>query len=234
MEGVRHLFFDLDHTLWDFESNAQDSLQHLLEHHILPQYGHVDPNNFLLAYRHHNKRLWKLYEKGEITQAELRLSRFSLALEDVSVSDVPLARHLGEAFLEQLPTRKKLMKGAIEALEALQPFYTLHLITNGFHEVQLKKVHQSGIAHFFQEVVSSDEAGAMKPAEAIFQYAEARSGSSAKQACIIGDNLEADIFGGKNAGWRTVWFNPDGNDFSEAPDATISCLSELPTLLKRA
>lgn len=233
MEGVRHLFFDLDHTLWDFEANALDSLRHLLEHHIMPKYGHVEPDKFLSSYKHHNKRLWKLYEKGDISQAELRLSRFSLALEEVSVSDVPLARQLGEAFLEQLPLRTKLMKGAWDALESLKPFYTLHLITNGFHEVQLKKVHQSGIGHFFQEVVSSDAAGAMKPAEAIFQFAQTRTGSSAEQACIIGDNLEADILGGKKAGWKTVWFNPDGAEGSAAPDVTITCLSELTALFRQ-
>jgi putative hydrolase of the HAD superfamily len=234
MENVRHLFFDLDHTLWDFEANAEDSLRHIIEHHILPQYGHVEPEKFLTSYKSHNKRLWKLYEKGDITQAELRLSRFSLALEEVSVNDLTLARHLGEAFLEQLPTRTKLIKGAWDALEALQPFYTLHLITNGFHEVQLKKVTQSGMGHFFQEVVSSDAAGAMKPSEAIFQYAQSRTGSRSEQACIIGDNLEADIVGGKNAGWKTVWFNPNGAEPSVVPDSTIACLSELPNLFGRA
>lgn len=204
----RHLFFDLDHTLWDFDTNSRLTLQHLHEKYALQTRGVSDFDTFFERYLQHNERLWKRYTNGFIKQEELRWKRMWFTLLDDKVADEALSKQLSIDFLAGLPERTALFPYTVEILTYLQAKgYTLHLITNGFEEVQHHKIRHSGIKHFFTHVITSEASGSLKPKKAIFDYALQAANATASESIIIGDNEEADIAGGNNAGWHTVWVN---------------------------
>lgn len=204
----RHLFFDLDHTLWDFEANAKECFQELYIDKHLPSRGIDDFDAFFNAYSAHNERLWSEYTKGLILQAELRWRRMWLALMDFGVEDEPLSKAMSVEFLERLPDKKNLFPYTIEILEYLKgKNYVLHLITNGFEEIQDRKLQSAGLRGYFQEVITSEAAQSLKPNRAIFDYALKQSKAHPDESIMIGDNQEADIQGAANAGLDTVFVN---------------------------
>lgn len=204
----RHLFFDLDHTLWDFEANAKECFQELYIDKHLPSRGIDDFDAFFNAYSAHNERLWSEYTKGLILQAELRWRRMWLALMDFGVEDEPLSKAMSVEFLERLPDKKNLFPYTIEILEYLKgKNYVLHLITNGFEEIQDRKLQSAGLRGYFQEVITSEAAQSLKPNRAIFDYALKQSKAHPDESIMIGDNQEADIQGATHAGLDTVFVN---------------------------
>lgn len=204
----RHLFFDLDHTLWDFETNAKECFQELYIDKGLQNRGIDDFEAFFSAYSTHNERLWSEYTKGLILQAELRWRRMWLALMDFGVEDEPLSKAMSVEFLERLPYKKNLFPYTIEILEYLKnKDYTLHLITNGFQEIQDQKLQSTDLQGYFQEVITSEAAQSLKPNRAIFEYALKQSKAHSDESIMIGDNQEADIQGAINAGLDTVFVN---------------------------
>lgn len=204
----RHLFFDLDHTLWDFEANAKECFQELYIDKQLQSRGIDDFEAFLSAYSVHNERLWSEYTKGLILQSELRWRRMWLALMDFGVEDEPLSKAMSIEFLERLPYKKNLFPYAIEILEYLKnKNYILHLITNGFQEIQDRKLQSADLQDYFQEVITSETAQSLKPNRAIFEYALNQSKARPDESIMIGDNQEADIQGAANAGLDTVFVN---------------------------
>lgn len=204
----RHLFFDLDHTLWDFEANAKECFQELYIGKHLKSRGIDDFDAFFNAYSAHNERLWSEYTKGLILQAELRWRRMWLALMDFGVEDEPLSKAMSVEFLERLPDKKNLFPHTIEILEYLKgKNYVLHLITNGFEEIQDRKLHSAGLQVYFQEVITSEAAQSLKPNRAIFDYALNKSKAHPDESIMIGDNQEADIQGATHAGLDTVFVN---------------------------
>ncbi|RFM30497.1 YjjG family noncanonical pyrimidine nucleotidase [Deminuibacter soli] len=209
----KHLFFDLDHTLWDFETNARETLSTLYQQHALAERGVHDFELFFERYNFHNNRLWDRYTKGYIKQDELRWKRQWLTLLDFKIADEPLARELSARFLDHLPYRKNLFPYTMEILQYLQQKgYALHLVTNGFDSVQHCKLEHSGIKSFFGEVVTSEKSNSLKPNKEIFDYAMALTGATAATSIMIGDNLDADIQGGINAGMDTIFVNHLGID----------------------
>lgn len=206
MATYKHLFFDLDHTLWDFDSNSKQTLHSLLGKYELDK--NLSSDKFIVDYQIHNKLLWDKYEKGTVDQKTLRFQRFHLALNDQGISDDRLTELISEEYLAMLPFRKILMDGAKEVLTELQKKYVLHLITNGFEEVQILKIRNSGIEDFFEEIITSERAGVMKPNKEIFEYALSKTGASTGESLMIGDNFYADIMGAKQVGIDQVWFNP--------------------------
>lgn len=203
-----HLFFDLDHTIWDFEANAKDTLSQLFTDYQLESKGIDNFGDFFECYMFHNERLWKRYTQGFMRQDELRWKRMWFSLMDYKIANEPLAKELSTAYLEHLPDRKKVFDYTFEILEYLQTKgYILHLITNGFEEVQHRKILHSGLQPYFTEVITSEGSNSVKPMPEIFNYALTKTGALKHQAIIIGDNVETDIQGGINAGWDTVFVN---------------------------
>jgi len=206
--AYKDLFFDLDHTLWDFELNSKETMQELYDTHQLASIGITDFDAFFTIYIAHNHRLWDRYSKGFIKQDELRWKRIYLSLLDFKIGNEKLARDMSVDFLEILPTKKKLFPYTIEILTYLKnKNYKMHLITNGFESVQFKKINNANIAHFFNEVVTSEASNSLKPQKEIFEYALKNANAQLDQSIMIGDNESADIQGGINAGMDTIFVN---------------------------
>jgi putative hydrolase of the HAD superfamily len=228
----RHIFFDLDHTLWDFETNARESLADLYHALDLQEKGINDFTGFYERYSFHNHRLWEKYTRGEIKQDELRWNRMWLALVDHKLADEALARKMAVDFLQILPTKNNLFPYTREILQYLtDKKYALHLVTNGFEEVQHNKLRNANLHTFFQVVTTSEASNSLKPQKAIFDHALREAGATTNESIMIGDNPEADIQGGMNAGMDTILVNHTGIETSIQPTYTITHLQELEQLL---
>lgn len=227
----KYLFFDLDHTLWDFEANSRQTLEELYMELNLKERGVHDFNAFHQNYLVHNEKLWDRYRNGFIKVDELRWKRMWLALLDFKIADEPLARNMGVIFLEKLPTRKILFPYTIEILDYLtNKGYELHLITNGFEKTQHSKLENAGIEHFFREVITSEGSNSLKPHKEIFDYALQRTGASYSNSIMIGDSLEVDIIGAQKAGMDQVFVNHIGQSTDFKPTYTVNHLKELETI----
>ena len=230
--AYKDLFFDLDHTLWDFETNSKETIQELYNTHRLADLGIVDFDGFYSTYSAHNHRLWDRYTKGFIKQEELRWKRVYLSLLDFKVANEPLAKQMSQAYLEILPNKKHLFPYTIEILEYLkQRDYKMHLITNGFESVQFKKIKNSGLQDYFIEVITSEASNSLKPQKEIFEYALKNANASVKNSIMIGDNESADIQGGINIGMDTVFVNHIQATPTVPATYTITHLKELETIL---
>ena len=230
--AYKDLFFDLDHTLWDFETNSKETIQELYTTHRLAELGIVDFDGFYNTYSAHNHRLWDRYTKGFIKQEELRWKRVYLSLLDFKVSNEPLAKEMSQAYLEILPNKKHLFPYTIEILDYLKhKDYKMHLITNGFESVQFKKIKNSGIADYFIEVITSEASNSLKPQKEIFEYALKNAKASVDESIMIGDNESADIQGGINMGMDTIFVNHIQVEPTVPATYTITHLKELETIL---
>ena len=230
--AYKDLFFDLDHTLWDFETNSKETIQELYTTHRLADLGIVDFDGFYSTYSAHNHRLWDRYTKGFIKQEELRWKRVYLSLLDFKVANEALAKEMSLAYLEILPNKKHLFPYTIEILEYLkQKDYKMHLITNGFESVQFKKIKNSGLQDYFIEVITSEASNSLKPQKEIFEYALKNANASVEKSIMIGDNEFADIQGGINMGMDTVFVNHIQAIPTIPATYTITHLKELETIL---
>jgi putative hydrolase of the HAD superfamily len=230
--AYKDLFFDLDHTLWDFETNSKETIQELYATHHLAELGIVDFDGFYSTYSAHNHRLWDRYTKGFIKQEELRWKRVYLSLLDFKVANEPLAKEMSQAYLEILPNKKHLFPYTIEILEYLkQKDYKMHLITNGFESVQYKKIKNSGLQDYFIEVITSEASNSLKPQKEIFEYALRNAKATVAESIMIGDNESADIQGGINIGMDTVFVNHIQAIPTIPATYTITHLKELETIL---
>ncbi|MFL5742853.1 MAG: YjjG family noncanonical pyrimidine nucleotidase [Flavisolibacter sp.] len=228
----KYLFFDLDHTLWDFDANARATLAQLHIDLKLVDKGIHDFDLFHRTYLQHNEKLWARYRNGYIRQEELRLKRMWLTLLDFHIADEALARQLSELFLQLLPARTILFPDTKEILQYLkEKNYGLHLITNGFEKTQHSKLKNSGIDHFFEEVITSESSNSLKPQKEIFEYALARTGASVSESLMIGDSLEVDVAGAMSVGMDQVHVNYNQLPQDLKPTYTISTLNELKAFL---
>jgi putative hydrolase of the HAD superfamily len=204
----RHLFFDLDHTLWDFEANARATLAELHAILGLKEKGVSDFDLFHKNYLIHNDKLWERYRNGFIKQDELRVKRMWLSLLDFKIADEALAKEMSVRFLDLLPTRTILFPYAIEILQYLTAKgYEIHLITNGFEKTQHNKLKYSGLDRFFKEVITSEGSNSLKPNKEIFEFALQKTAASKEESIMIGDSVEVDIIGAMNAGIDQVFVN---------------------------
>ena len=200
----KHLFFDLDHTLWDFDKNSALTFEKIFEiNHI-----QVELEDFLEVYVPINLAYWKLYREEKIDKNSLRFARLKDAFDTlgIQISTAQIYK-LSEEYINYLSTFNHLFEGTIQILDYLQPNYTLHIITNGFKEVQHGKLNKSGIAHYFETVTNSELAGVKKPNPKIFKLALHMAKASKAESLMIGDNLEADILGAVNFGIDALCFN---------------------------
>lgn len=224
----KHLFFDLDHTLWDFEANAKETLRLLSLKHDFAIKGVHDFELFFERYSYYNNKLWERYTKGTIKQDELRWKRMFLSLLDFKIADETLSKALAVDFLDDLPNRKLLFPYTIEILEYLTAKdYVLHLITNGFNNIQHNKLYNSNLTKYFKEVITSEKANSLKPNREIFEFALNATGANAEESVMIGDNIDADIKGAMNAGLDTVFVNHLKIKADVQPTYTVHHLKEL-------
>ncbi len=232
----QHLFFDLDHTLWDFEANARATLAELHETLNLASLGVNDFDLFHRNYLLHNERLWERYRNGQIRQDELRTKRMALSLLDFKIADDNLTREMSEKFLELLPTRNILFPDTRETLGYLKERgYQLHLITNGFEKTQHSKLKHSGLDIYFREVITSEGSNSLKPHREIFEYAFRKAGALPGDSIMLGDSIEVDILGAYNAGISQVHINfitgsPVPITGKNYPTYTVYTLRELQTI----
>jgi putative hydrolase of the HAD superfamily len=224
----KHIFFDLDHTLWDFDANARATLQQLHLDLDLVSKGVHDFELFHKNYLQHNEKLWARYRNGMIRQEELRLKRMWLTLLDFKIADEQLAQQLNELFLQLLPARTLLFPDTIEVLHYLKDKgYRLHIITNGFESTQHSKMTYSGLDGFFEQVITSEGSNSLKPQKEIFDYALAKAGARPEESIMIGDALDVDIAGAINAGMDQVHVNYNNLPQNIKPTYTVTHLREL-------
>jgi YjjG family noncanonical pyrimidine nucleotidase len=203
-KNKKHIFFDLDHTLWDFDKNSAYAFEIIFKKHNLD----VDIKVFLQHYIPRNHYYWKLYQVNKVTHQDLRYYRLKDVFDilEYTISDA-MINQLSEDYIAHLPDSNHLFDGAIEVLDYLKPNYKLHIITNGFHFVQDKKLKNSNIAHYFTTITNSEMAGVKKPHPMIFDFALSLANASKIDSIMIGDSLEADIEGALDFGMDAVFFN---------------------------
>jgi len=209
---IKHVFFDLDHTLWDFETNSDIAFETIFKKHDVG----IDLQKFLNYYRGINHNYWKLYRNEKITKEELRVGRLKDTFVKIKFkADFQLINNLSIDYIEVLPNSNLLFEGTHEILEHLQSKYKLHIITNGFSEVQYKKLDNSGLSKYFDKIITSEDAGVKKPNPKIFKYALDLAEATPKESIMIGDNWEADVMGAINNGLDAIYFNYEKQPVSE-------------------
>jgi len=228
--SYRHLFFDLDHTLWDFETNANETLATLYDRHALARHG-IQLPDFNRVYNEVNHALWRMYQANKVTQQQLREIRFVRTLAKLGVAEADVPPTLSAEFTDILPEKSAVFPHAHETLAYLHSKYTLHLITNGFEDVQHRKLASSNLAQYFDQVITSEHSGHLKPDPRMFAHALRAAGAGAPESLMIGDNLECDVLGAHNAGIDQVYFNPEKRRHFAQVTYEISSLDELRAFL---
>lgn len=209
-----HLFFDLDNTLWDFKTNSFHALQFTFNHFQLDK-GTLDFQTFYEVYSQHNDHLWDKYRKKEIKKKELTRLRFQLTLGDLGLSGID-PEEMNDRYLQEMPRQTFLIDGAEELLKKLKKAgYRLFIITNGFVEVQHKKLESSGLKPFFDKVFISEELKVPKPGREIFEYAIKSTNAKKSNSLMIGDDWEVDILGALHAGIDAIYYSPQKNGREE-------------------
>ena len=231
LKKYKHIFFDLDRTLWDFDAAAEVAFERIYEQYNLKSLGIPSAHEFHEVYHPLNERLWELYREDKITKADLNRTRFLKPLEHYGIHDVELADHLSEDYVYWSPRIVRLVPGTMELLEYLKPKYHLHLITNGFEEVQDTKLTLSGMKPYFETLTVSEEVGVKKPNPEIFQYALRKAHATAEESLMIGDEMDVDIDGARAAGIDTVLFNPRGEKIEGERTFEVRNLLEIKQIL---
>lgn len=223
------IFFDLDDTLFDFSSASLISLRRLWEesHDIRARYD--SPEAFIDEYHIHNKRMWQLHESGQITADFLKPERFRLTIYPDSHDDETLkeSRRLNDRYLWMLGECNKPAEGAKDILDELSRKYLIGVLTNGFTEVQYRKLRSTGLDRYIQRMVISDEIGIQKPDSRIFRYAEQETGALPETTIMIGDNPDNDIHGAINAGWHAIYLDRKNKPFASDSPLYLGRLNSL-------
>jgi len=216
--GYKHLFFDLDRTLWDFDTNNRATFTEIYDHFCLHSRGIVNFEEFFGFYTQINATLWKKYRDHLIKKEELNFLRFHNTLLSFGIKDSELAQKMSVYYIDVSPYKTALYPSTIDTLESLLGKYQMHIVTNGFEEVQYIKLDNSGLKKYFDKVITSEQAGFKKPDRRIFEFALQVSGASRQDSLFIGDDTEADILGAHLAGIDQLWVRhyPDQPTFNKA------------------
>jgi len=230
MKKYKHLFFDLDRTLWDFDKNSEEAIRDLYEKHNLQVKLGASFDEFFQEYLGINHDLWAAYRLGQVTKDELRLRRFHHSFKEFNYNDPVFALSFNDDYVALCSSKSNLIPHSIEALDYLAPNYSMHIITNGFVEAQQVKMDNCGLAHYFEEIVVSDGLGYRKPDRRIFDYALEKSGATPENSIMIGDDYVPDVLGAKGIGMDQVYFT---KELQKDEDATfvIHSLLELKNIL---
>lgn len=204
----KHIFFDLDHTIWDFDRNAEETLNELYQTYKLEQLGLKSCADFITTYTKNNHQLWADYHLGKITKDFLRSERFNKTFIQLGVHPDAVPHQFEDDYVNISPTKTNLFDGAENVLSYLQQKYTLHIISNGFKETTLTKMNRSNLNPYFENVIISEDVGVNKPNPIIFEYALDKAKALKEESIMIGDSLEADVYGALNFGMEAIFFNP--------------------------
>jgi len=228
---MKHIFFDLDRTLWDFESNSEQALRILYDDLDLANHTR-DFETFLKTYRKINARLWNMYGSGKLTKEVLRVKRFGDTLKSFQVDNSKLANQLAEGYVSISPRQKIIFPNTHETLKALRSEgLKLHVITNGFKEVQFIKLENCGLLNYFDVIVCSEDVGKNKPAPEVFKHSMNLAEAKPEDSVMIGDDLKVDIFGAERAGMSGILFDPHSKYNERAHEWRIQNLSRVPEIL---
>lgn len=231
MKKYKHLFFDLDHTLWDFDKNTSEAIEEIYKIFHFSSWSFFTFDDFMKVFHEVNNYLWDKFNHGLIDRIDLRNKRFNLILEKLGVNSNEIPSGIGEKYLELAPVKSGVIDDTHEILEYLKPNYQLHIISNGFDDVQHSKMKASRIHGYFDVIVTSDSSGHRKPQRGIFDFAMDRAGASLDDSIMIGDNINTDIIGAQNASMDHIYYNP--NKIPHSLDVTyeIESLKELRKIL---
>ena len=204
MKNSKHIFFDLDHTLWDFDKNSALAFERIFTTFKIE----MEYTRFRKIYEPINFEYWKRFREDRVNKEELRRGRLIDSFKKFEI-EFPMETidSLAEAYIDELPGNNHLFPGTIEILEYLSAKYELHIITNGFKNVQHIKLDKSNIGHYFKTVTTSEEVGVKKPNPLVFQYALKQANAKAMDSVMIGDTFEADILGAEAVGMHTIFYN---------------------------
>lgn len=231
MSKYKNVFFDLDDTLWAFSENSRDTFKEVYLKYNFDTYFDSFEHYYGL-YLKRNVELWEEYAEGKVTKDELNEQRFFYPLQAVGVNDPKLSKRFSEDFFAIVPTKEKLMPYAKEVLEYLKPNYNLYIISNGFRELQSKKMQASGIDSYFKKIILSEDIGVMKPYPEIFHFALSATQSELRESIMIGDNWKADITGAKGVGMDQVYYNvEEREEFPFEATHVVMGLEELKRIL---
>lgn len=227
----KHLFFDLDRTLWDFETNSVMALEEIFYSRNIGVLYQVDFHDFHEFYKSYNAHLWDLYKHGTIDKEHLRVERFRGSLNHFDIDNEDLAHKIADDYVVVSPRKTQLFPHTIEVLEYLHERYEMHIITNGFTEVQFVKLTNCGLDEFFKEVITSEMVGVQKPNKAVFEFALQKAGALAEESIMIGDDQVSDVQGARDAGMDQVFVNYYKEPLIFEPTYHIFQLRELKNLL---
>lgn len=228
MKEYKCVFFDLDHTLWDYETNSEEALRELVDRYEL---NIASFEEFYATFVEINTAIWNDYDRGLIGKEVIRHERFNRIFQKVGINNYQLSLEFSESYINESPRKPNLVAHAKDVLDYLLPRYPLYIITNGFDEIQATKLASSGITNYFKGVVTSARAGCKKPEKEIFEFALRENGFVCSDSIMIGDNLLTDIAGARNASVDTVYYNPYGLPHKENVTYEITSLKELTTIL---
>ncbi len=230
MKTYKHLFFDLDNTLWDFKANARDAFYEVFD--SLGLLGRItDFESFLEIYEKYNEHLWTAYRQGKVKKDHMRVERMVLTFRELGINDPELTQRVGDLYLHAAPKKTNLFPGVHDTLQYLGNRYKLYILTNGFAEIQIQKINNCGLQKYFTKLFMAEMVGFQKPDRRFFEYA-IKSVHAHKQECLmIGDDPEADIRGGQNAGIDQVFFNPEGKACIYKPTWEIKSMASLMEIL---
>ena len=231
MKAYKHIFFDLDHTLWDFKTNSRLTLSEIYLHFKLNDKGIENVDSFIDIYEKCNHKMWSEYRRGKMSKETLRTERFRQSLSHLGVKEKDLSNGIADYYVDNSPIKTTLFPGAIDVLNELNSKYKLHIITNGFEEVQDIKLSKSGLSPFFNHIITSEKAGVKKPHPAIFTYSLKLAGANAVESLMIGDNQLVDVEGALKMGIDAVFFNPEESKTFVNPTHEIKSLNELLSFL---
>lgn len=207
MKEYRNLFIDLDDTLYDFSAASREAFKETYEQLHYERYFESF-EHYMEIYTPYNLEMWRLYGEGKITKEELNRRRYSYPLEAVGVNDQKLAAEFCREALGRIPTKGNLVSGATELLEYLRPKYRMYILSNGFVELQSRKMATAGIKRYFDDIILSEEIGVNKPRPELFEYALKKAGAKLEESIMIGDMFDTDIVGAANIGMDQIFFNP--------------------------
>ena len=232
MSKYKHIFFDLDNTLWDFDRSSMLAFEKVFEEFNLINYGIPSAMEFHKIYFVYNNQLWEQYRQGKIDKEFLKNERFRLPLKDYGIHDEKLAHELGENYTELAATTVALVPNTMEVLSYLkEKDYKIHLITNGFLEVQSIKMKASGLDKMIDESFVSEVVGFKKPDHRIFHHAINKVGGTIENSVMVGDDLSVDILPAKEIGMPHIYFNRKQIPHNEALDCEISDLIEIKNIV---
>lgn len=221
----KHIFFDLDHTLWDFERNSNLAFQQIFKEQLFS----IDFDAFMKEYVPINFKYWRLFREEKVSKEELRYKRLKETFDALkySVSDAVI-NQTAKDYLDYLPNYNHLIEGTIEVLNYLKPKYNLHIITNGFKEVQNKKIEASNIKQYFDVIVTSESVGVKKPNPKIFEFALKEANAKPEESIMVGDSFEADVLGSLAMKMQPIFYSEiSKNELDTDKIITINSLNEI-------